>query len=118
VSFADLQDALKSVKYPGFSRDIVSFGIVRSADVHDGRALIKLAVTTADPTVPRQIKTDVERAALATASVRDVLVEIAVIAPKAHPLHRRDRQWQGRRGQVDLCRQPRLRARASPRQST
>jgi ATP-binding protein involved in chromosome partitioning len=83
VTFADLPAALKSVKYPGFSRDIVSFGIVRSADVHDGRALVKLSVTTADPTVPRQLKTEVERAALAVSGVRDVLVEIAVIAPKA-----------------------------------
>lgn len=85
VNYADLQDALKSVKYPGFSRDIVSFGIVRSADVHDGRALVKLAVTTADPTVPRQIKDEVERAVLNVIGVRDVVVEIAVVAPKAPP---------------------------------
>lgn len=83
VSHDALQDALKSVKYPGFSRDIVSFGIVRSADVHDGRAIVKLSVTTADPTVPRQIKADVERAILAVPGVKDAIVEVAVIAPKA-----------------------------------
>ena len=26
-----IKDALKAVKYPGYSRDIVSFGLVRSA---------------------------------------------------------------------------------------
>ncbi len=83
MSYETLQAALKSVKYPGFSRDIVSFGIVRSADLQDGRALVKLAVTTADPTVPRQIKGDVEAAVLAVEGVRDAIVEIAVIAPKA-----------------------------------
>ncbi|BET68739.1 iron-sulfur cluster carrier protein ApbC [Opitutales bacterium ASA1] len=77
-----LQDALKSIKYPGFSRDIVSFGLVRSADVVEGRALVKLAVTTGDATIPATIKKQVEQAALAVPGVRDVIVEIAVTAPK------------------------------------
>lgn len=77
-----LQDALKTVKYPGFSRDIVSFGLVRSAELVEGRALIKLAVTTADATVPRTVKADVERAVATVPGVRDAIVEIAVTAPK------------------------------------
>lgn len=83
MSHEALQAALKSVKYPGFSRDIISFGIVRSAELHDGRALIKLAITTTDATVPRQIKGEVERAVLAVAGVKDAIVEIAVSSPKA-----------------------------------
>jgi len=85
VSFPSLQDALKSIKYPGFSRDILSFGLVRSAEVIDGRAIVKLAVTTADATIPKKIKDEVEQAALATSGVRDVIVEIAVTAPKTAP---------------------------------
>ena len=85
MSHSSLQDALKSVKYPGFSRDIISFGLVRSAEVVDGRAIVKLAVTTGDTTIPRKIKEDVERAVLATSGVRDVIVEIAVTAPKSAP---------------------------------
>ncbi|MBE2216429.1 MAG: Mrp/NBP35 family ATP-binding protein [Opitutaceae bacterium] len=85
MSFSSLQDALKSIKYPGFSRDIISFGLVRSAEVVEGRAIVKLAVTTADATIPKKIKEEVEHAALATDGVRDVIVEIAVTAPKAAP---------------------------------
>lgn len=80
-----LQAALKSVNYPGFSRDIVSFGLVRSADVIDGRAIVKLSVKTADSTVPRQLKESVERAVLAVEGVKDVVVEIAVAQPTAAP---------------------------------
>ncbi|MGH8018479.1 MAG: P-loop NTPase [Opitutaceae bacterium] len=78
-----LQEALKTVKYPGFSRDILSFGLVRSAELVDGRAIIKLAITTADATIPRAIKSEVERAALGVPGVRDAVVEIAVSAPRA-----------------------------------
>lgn len=85
MSFSTLQDALKSVRYPGFSRDILSFGLVRAADIHDGRAIVKLALTTADPAVPRQIKAEVERAVLAVSGVHDAIVEIAVAAPHAPP---------------------------------
>jgi ATP-binding protein involved in chromosome partitioning len=85
VSFSSLPDALKSIKYPGFSRDIVSFGLVRSAENVDGRAIVKLAITTGDATIPKKIKEEVERAALATTGVRDVVVEIAVTAPKTTP---------------------------------
>jgi ATP-binding protein involved in chromosome partitioning len=85
VNTPSLHEALKTVKYPGFSRDIVSFGLIRSADLVDGRALIKIAVTTADATIPRQIKAEVEKALLRVAGVRDVVVEIAVTAPKSAP---------------------------------
>ena len=85
MNSSQLHDALKAVKYPGFSRDIVSFGIVRAAEIANGQALVKLAVTTNDPAVPRQIKTDVERAALSVPGVREAIVEIAVTAPRATP---------------------------------
>lgn len=83
MSLPALQDALKTVKYPGFSRDIVSFGLVRSLDLQDGRAIVKLAVTTADLTVPKQLKAAVESAVRQVPEVRDAIVEIAVTAPKA-----------------------------------
>lgn len=85
VSFPSLQDALKSIKYPGFSRDIISFGLVRSAEIVDGRAIVKLAVTTADAAIPKKLKEEVEHAALATSGVTSVIVEIAVTAPKTTP---------------------------------
>lgn len=81
----DLKDALKQVKYPGFSRDIVSFGLVRSAGFADGVAKIALAITTSDPKVPLQLKNEVDRCLRALPGVKETIVDIAVSAAKAAP---------------------------------
>jgi len=78
---------LKQVKYPGFSRDIVSFGLVRSAGFLDGTVKVALNLTTTDSKAPLQIKADLERVLRGQPGVKDILVEIAVSAarPAAAP---------------------------------
>ena len=83
-----LKEALKHVKYPGFSRDIVSFGLVRSAAFADGTAKVSIAITTSDPKVPTMLKADVEKCLRALPGVKDVIIEIAVSAAKAPPKRR------------------------------
>lgn len=51
----ELKGALTKVKYPGFSRDIVSFGLVKSAKIEDGVATIKLQIQTRDEKIPQTI---------------------------------------------------------------
>jgi len=80
VTPAAIKEALKEVKYPGFSRDIVSFGLVRSAALVEGTARVSLALTTADPQVPTAIKAEVERVLLALPGVKATVVDIAVAA--------------------------------------
>ncbi|HZP59189.1 MAG TPA: Mrp/NBP35 family ATP-binding protein [Opitutaceae bacterium] len=79
----ELKEALKQVKYPGFSRDIVSFGLVRSAALVDGTAKVALALTTGDPKIPLTIKTDVERVLRSLPGVRETLIDVAVAPAKA-----------------------------------
>ena len=67
-------EQLKKVRYPGFSRDIVSFGLVKAAEFEGGVARVALALSTSDPKVPRQLKEDVERSLLAAARRLDRLV--------------------------------------------
>ena len=50
-----VREALRSVKYPGFSRDIVSFGLVESAEVRGDEVFVKLSLAVADPKVSQQI---------------------------------------------------------------
>ncbi len=80
-----IKEALKQVKYPGFSRDIVSFGLVRSAAFVDGTAKVSLAITTSDPKVPTMLKAEVEKCLLAQPGVKEVMIELAVSAAKAPP---------------------------------
>jgi ATP-binding protein involved in chromosome partitioning len=80
-----LLSALKTVLYPGFSRDIVSFGLVRSAIIEDGIAKVSIQITTGDAKIPEQIRASAEIALQAIPGIRSVEVGIAVKAPKAKP---------------------------------
>ncbi len=55
----DVLNALREVNYPGFSRDIVSFGIVQSIDVSASNINIKLAVRTNDDSICQQLEKEV-----------------------------------------------------------
>ncbi len=85
VTSDQIKDALKQVKYPGFSRDIVSFGLVRSVAFADGTAKVSLAITTADPKIPSFLKSEVEKCLLAQPGIKSTIVEIAVSAAKTPP---------------------------------
>jgi ATP-binding protein involved in chromosome partitioning len=76
-------EQLKKVRYPGFSRDIVSFGLVKAAEFEGGVARVALALSTNDPKVPKQLKEDVERSLLGVPGVTHAFVEVAVQAAKA-----------------------------------
>ena len=52
VSEDQIKETLKTVKYPGFSRDIVSFGLVKGIEARDGDVIVQLALATNDPAVP------------------------------------------------------------------
>lgn len=77
-----IKECLKQVKYPGFSRDIVSFGLVRTAGFFEGTVKVSLALTSSDPKAPLQLKSDVEKALRGQPGVKDILVEIAVAPPR------------------------------------
>ncbi|EIP96572.1 ATPase involved in chromosome partitioning [Opitutaceae bacterium TAV1] len=80
-----LKEHLKQVKYPGFSRDIVSFGLVRAAALVDGTAKVSIALTTSDPKVPLHIRTEVEKCLRALPDVRDVIIDVAVTPVRTPP---------------------------------
>jgi ATP-binding protein involved in chromosome partitioning len=82
VTTEEIREQLKQVRYPGFSRDIVSFGLVKSADFADGTARVALALATNDPKVPLQVKGDIERRLRGLPGVTAVVVELAVSAVK------------------------------------
>jgi ATP-binding protein involved in chromosome partitioning len=79
----EIKDHLKQVKYPGFSRDIVSFGLVRSAALVDGTAKVSLALTTSDPKIPLHLKNEVDKCLRAIPGVKETIIDVAVSAPKA-----------------------------------
>jgi ATP-binding protein involved in chromosome partitioning len=72
----DIKRALKAVKYPGYSRDIVSFGLIKDATAVDGVVNVQMQLTTSNPEAARQIQEDSERILRALPGVKRVQVEV------------------------------------------
>ena len=75
--------ALKQVAYPGFSRDIVSFGLVRDIALEDAVVRVQLALTTANSELPQQLKTAAETALMAIPEIEQATVAVTVTQPTA-----------------------------------
>src|SRR5882672_9706646 len=83
LSETEVRAALREVKYPGFSRDIVSFGLVKSVNIDNGEVKVQLALATNDPNVPATIKSDAEKVLRGIAGVQSAKVLIDIQAPPA-----------------------------------
>src|SRR6202011_3612836 len=82
ISEAEITDALKTVRYPGFSRDIISFGLLKSVTIDNGEVKVQLALATNDPNVPATIKKESEEA-LRNLGLTNTEVLIDIHAPPA-----------------------------------
>ena len=83
---------LKKVRYPGFTRDIVSFGMVKDIEIAYKGVTVTLTAPSANAESAAQIVEDVRRTVAAMPGVPavDVHIEQAANAPKMAPgSHRR-----------------------------
>jgi len=71
-----IENALKSVNYPGYSRDIVSFGLVKNVAAANGAASIELELTTHNPEIATQLKASVEATATSVDGIERAMVQI------------------------------------------
>ena len=83
----ELLETLKGVPYPGFTRDIVSFGVVRDIEVSSTGVTVKLAPSTAKEDVIQQIEAAVRAALVAVPGVGAVAIAREQ-APAASPARR------------------------------
>ncbi|MFO1487289.1 MAG: Mrp/NBP35 family ATP-binding protein, partial [Verrucomicrobiota bacterium] len=61
LSENDIKNALKTVKFPGYSRDIVSFGLIKEIAAGNGAVSVILQLTSNNPEAAAQIKSESER---------------------------------------------------------
>ena len=73
-----IREALRQVRYPGFSRDIVSFGLVKDVRCETGQTTVRIEVQTRDPKVPEQIFRDCHAVLDSLPDLGTVKVEIDV----------------------------------------
>jgi ATP-binding protein involved in chromosome partitioning len=72
----EIRNALKAVKYPGYSRDIVSFGLIKDLAADGGSVKVVMQLTSAQPGVAQQIKSESERVLRALPGIKRVEVEV------------------------------------------
>src|SRR5882724_5058087 len=73
-------NALKGVKYPGYSRDIVSFGLVKDVAAGNGAVTVVVQLTGGNPQIAQQIKADCETALRVLPDVQRVFVDVKLPA--------------------------------------
>src|SRR6185503_4149255 len=71
-------EALKKVKFPGLSRDIVSFGFIRDLQVDGGTVSFTIHFQTENPSIGEQIARDAYTAVKAMEGVSDVRIALDI----------------------------------------
>ncbi len=80
-----IRTQLSTVKYPGFSRDIVSFGLVKDIRIAGADVTVQLSLATNDPKVPQAIKDGAEATLAQLPGIGKVTVRIDIQAPPQTP---------------------------------
>lgn len=81
----DVLDALKKVKFPGLSRDIVSFGFIHDVKIDGGDVSFTIRFQSENPNVGQQILRESEAAVKALPGVSTVTPRLDVGARQAGP---------------------------------
>jgi ATP-binding protein involved in chromosome partitioning len=85
IDESSVRSALSTVKYPGFSRDIVSFGLVKEISIQGDRLDVRMSFATRDPKVPQQIYQEAHAVLEALPGVAEVHIEFDLKEPPATP---------------------------------
>ena len=89
-----VKNALRAVKYPGYSRDIVSFGLVKAININNSAVHVLVEFTAGTPEIFEQVRAETDRALKALTGVSKVLVEVK--APAAGQATGAANPWQNR----------------------
>jgi ATP-binding protein involved in chromosome partitioning len=85
ITQEQIREALKKVKFPGLSRDIVSFGFVKSISVEGGAVAVEIAMTTANPDAGAQVEKAARAVLEALPGVTQVGLKVGASSPQAAP---------------------------------
>ncbi|MEZ5326414.1 MAG: Mrp/NBP35 family ATP-binding protein [Verrucomicrobiales bacterium] len=80
-----VRQALASVKYPGYSRDIVSFGLVKGIHIVAGDVTVKIQIATRDSAIPEQVHREVTAALSKIEGISSAKIDFDIQEPAAAP---------------------------------
>ncbi len=78
-----IREVLATINYPGFNRDIVSFGLVKDITIEGDRVKVGISLQTRDPAIPEQIHNDARAALESVEGIGKVELEFDIQDPPA-----------------------------------
>jgi ATP-binding protein involved in chromosome partitioning len=76
-----IREKIQEVKYPGFSRDILSFGLVKEVTFEKKEVFVTIELTTGDASIPEQIANSLKEKVGTLEDVEKVNVTMEVNSP-------------------------------------
>ena len=73
-------EQLSNVKYPGFEKDIVTFGFVKDVEANDGNVYVEVEILSASDEIAAELKANIEGVLTKAGASR---VDVAIKQPKA-----------------------------------
>ena len=61
ATIADINEKLKSVTYPGFTKSIIDFGFVKDVELNENDVTISIEITSSAPEVEQSLKEDITK---------------------------------------------------------
>lgn len=82
-----IREKIQEVKYPGFSRDILSFGLVKEVTFEKNEVFITIELTTSDASIPEKIANSLKEkvGTLETVEKVNVTMEVNTPDPSSKP---------------------------------
>lgn len=79
-----IRKKIQEVKYPGFSRDILSFGLVKEVTTDKDEVFITIEITTSNEDIPEQIAMDLKSKVGEIDGISKVNVKMEVTTPETN----------------------------------
>lgn len=87
-------EILGGIKYPGFSRDVVSFGVVKDVEIEGNNVVISVNITTNDSKKKQEIFDSIKNALIESGEIKDVQFKEAEQVKRQATPQQQD-QWAG-----------------------
>ncbi|PAW64934.1 MAG: chromosome partitioning protein [Verrucomicrobiia bacterium Tous-C2TDCM] len=81
INEESVREKLKKVNYPGFSRDILSFGLVKRVLVSGNDVTVLISLATRDPAIPRAIHEGIGEALASLGNIGKVVIDFDLKDP-------------------------------------
>lgn len=81
ITEESVKQALRAVKYPGFSRDIISFGLLKHVAINNGALSVMLDLNSPNKEAAQQIKNAAEQVLRSLPGATHVYVDVKTTAP-------------------------------------